>query len=243
MTIRTTFCLGIGALTLAMAACTIDSTTVEDDGTGGSTSSTTASGSGGAGQGGAATVGSGGSGGGEGGEGGGEAGGGGEGGGVACEPFTAGSTSASYSEDDDYLGLEAQTSDVEPYDVLDFELYFDFGASDELAAYQPYTFGAEGFEGYDECVVCLRIFAGCVETVDAIECDHIFMPESGTVNLTALGQTGEDYAGALANVHLVEVDIDEETDETTVIDGGEERCISTFSFDETVVALDPPAEE
>lgn len=116
--------------------------------------------------------------------------------------------------------------------TLSIENYPDYGG-----ATGPETRTIDATEAdYATCGVCVLLQTGCKDHGDHQHCDITYMPEpGGTVTFDTLGDTaGASWAGALADLHLVEVTIDSSTYETTPVDGGDERDIESWSFDTTL---------
>lgn len=95
---------------------------------------------------------------------------------------------------------------------------------------------------YATCGICIRLETGCVPEGRAFRCEKSFMPApQGTLTLTSMGHsTGQSFAGALEDILFNEVNIHPDTFATTVISGGEEYLLDTFSFNEEVLNLTPP---
>jgi len=123
--------------------------------------------------------------------------------------------------------LESYSNDEDPvFDVLNIEVYYEFGAE---TGPKTFTFTAEN---YADCAYCGVIYAGCTE--DA--CDGTYLAQVGTLNLTANeGLTGK-FTGTLSNVKFVEVEIDQETFQSTLVPNGRVFCVDSFAFDQEVQA-------
>ena len=172
----------LAALGIAAGACTTEEVG-GDGGTGGTASGTTTDGGGGSG----ATGGTGGSG------AAGGAGGTGGGGGfqLACDGdgFTPGMNAmmetlegAGYAMDamsgNDIFVYQAESTDVEPIDILFVETYPSAGGLDA-----PGTHVFTG-ETYADCVNCLLIFEGCVDDNGEQLCDRGYLAIEGTLEFT-----------------------------------------------------------
>lgn len=119
-----------------------------------------------------------------------------------------------------YLG----TTDGSTQDLLWFEMYFETGAPTK-----PGTYELTG-ENYRTCGLCVTIVEDCKGTGGL--CGKSFLAQSGTVELGEVGPG--DYYGrleaTLRDVELVEVLIDGYSAESTVVDGGETRCLDDFAI-------------
>jgi hypothetical protein len=80
---------------------------------------------------------------------------------------------------------------------------------------------------YASCTQCVLIETDCVEADDGITCERAFLSTSGT--LTVASATG-DLVGALHDVVLVEVTIDEDY-VSEVVPGGGTWCLDELAFD------------
>jgi hypothetical protein len=96
-------------------------------------------------------------------------------------------------------------------------------------------------ESYADCSTCVLVLQSCTlgaTLYDASACDKIFLARAGTVELTYEGATGEELLGFLHDVELVEVEIDPDTFESTVVPGGETWCIPSYTFETEAIGAD-----
>ncbi len=122
----------------------------------------------------------------------------------------------------------AQTSLTTPFDVISLEVYGSQGG--------PTTPTQIFFTGqnYNDCVVCLLAYKDCIGSG---QCDKVFLAESGSVDITAIGSAGASLTGVFQDIVLIEVTIDNITFESTPVPNGEKWCINGNTFD---VIIDSP---
>lgn len=117
-----------------------------------------------------------------------------------------------------------------PFDRILVQIYSDFGGPTE-----PGTYTLDGIN-YADCGLCLLAFSGC-ET--GASCEKTFYAEQGEVEITALGGVGDQFAAVVKNVVFDEVTIDQNTFQSTPVQGGEDWCVSELPFDQEII--DPAA--
>ena len=85
---------------------------------------------------------------------------------------------------------------------------------------------------YASCGLCLVLHTDCAGGGARCESTWMPVPDSGAVELTALG-TGEDeaFSGRLEGLRFRPVSIDPMTYATTVLPGGEEITLADWAFD------------
>lgn len=86
-----------------------------------------------------------------------------------------------------------------PRDLLDLQIYYDYGASDQTSGYAPYTFTGED---YADCNVCLLAARDCSGTPPNVVCAKDFLVQSGTMTLSSIGRTGDNITGSLDDIRL-----------------------------------------
>lgn len=115
------------------------------------------------------------------------------------------------------------------YASLYLALYADYGVFSN--GLKTGTFSLSGEESSDAtCGACLQIYASA-----SAEEGMFFMPTSGSLNLTSIAGR---ITGSLSNVSLVEVNVDEDTGETTPVSGGCTTQIVSASFDAPIAVFE-----
>jgi len=121
----------------------------------------------------------------------------------------------------DFIEYRAYMGSEMPYQVLRVQIF-----GDNVAAVEPGVYDLAGTT-YEDCEVCVSILTGC----SVGPCDRMFYPESGTVEITAIGDEGDRLAGRLRGVSMVEYDIVDGDIDPDPVPDGEDWCIADYSFD------------
>jgi hypothetical protein len=120
----------------------------------------------------------------------------------------------------------AYSSSQPPTDVMSIQMYEGYDPPES-----PGTYSLNG-SNYATCGLCLLLFKNC----GTQECEKTYYADVGDVELTALGSgLGSTFSGILHDVEFKEVTIDDQTFESTPVPGGETWCVSSFSFNQTLV--------
>ena len=103
------------------------------------------------------------------------------------------------------------------------------GASDDPVDYSPMQLVGEN---YADCETCVFLFTGCTFEADggSTSCAKTFQLDTGTLDISAMGRTGDTFTGSLTAATFFEID----DDTSLAITNGETRCISSHEFDETI---------
>jgi hypothetical protein len=120
------------------------------------------------------------------------------------------------------LNYVAQSTTATPVDVLTIQFIGDNGGAEAAGSYELTG------ENYENCGNCITIFVGCDEALG--NCSKTFLAQSGTLDITAIGDSGDRLTGTLSNLVLAEVTIDDDFVSDLVPDG-EIWCLENYAFD------------
>lgn len=126
------------------------------------------------------------------------------------------------------VSYTARSSAVPPYDVIGVDIFEGF----ENTPVAPGRYVLDGIN-YRDCGVCVLGFKGC--TGDGF-CEKELYAQRGTIEISRLPSTGQ-FTATLEGVVFDEVAIDDETDVSTPVVGGEQWCLDGFAFDRAVENL------
>jgi len=140
-------------------------------------------------------------------------------------------SSSSYDSESGFALFQAYTSETEPIDALNIELYT--GGQFEGAAIGPGTYSLDG-SNYETCANCILIRTGCTQ---ANGCTKTFYADEGDLVIAQWDHQGGRFTGKLQGVKLREVTINSTTYHSTPVVGGQTWCLDQFDFDAEVKAL------
>ncbi len=83
---------------------------------------------------------------------------------------------------------------------------------------------------YETCGLCVLVYADCGTST----CGTTYLARSGVLEITHIGTSGERLAGTLTNARLDEVTINSTTRESDWVEDGDQICIGSYAFDETI---------
>jgi hypothetical protein len=83
---------------------------------------------------------------------------------------------------------------------------------------------------YETCGLCVLVHEGCGTS----SCERTYLAQSGTLHITDIGEVGGTFAGTLTGATLAEVTINSTTRESTWVEEGDEICLGSYTFDETI---------
>lgn len=147
----------------------------------------------------------------------------------SCDEFAAEAGFGFFVDPDMYYVGQSQFS--VPVDMLKVELFVSKGADPE-----PHSYWIRD-TNYADCHTCVTLSRGCDELLE--NCDKVLLATGGTLEITDNGGVGDAFGGTLTNGQFVEVLIDESTNQSTVLEGGETCTVANQLF--LVVLLDPDA--
>lgn len=137
---------------------------------------------------------------------------------------------AEFEMAENYFLYSGDSGDMDPIDTIYLELYTDAGA---MLAPQTFVFSGEN---YDVCSTCLTIEANCTGGV----CTQTFLVTSGNLAITAAaGMQDAPFQANLSDLVLTEVTIDENTNTSTPVAGGDIWCIDLIEIDTTIDLVMP----
>jgi hypothetical protein len=140
--------------------------------------------------------------------------------------FTPASNTSTAILDFGLLEVTAATSTTYPRDELLMELSDMAGGATSVGTYELTEYD------YASCANCLLI-----HRYDANgELTATYSAGAGTLDITNFGAVGERFTATLSGVELVEVEIDDEILETTIVPNGAGYCIDSLSFDLVIEA-------
>ena len=125
------------------------------------------------------------------------------------------------------LGYNGYSAPQQSGDLLDVELWFQYGASSV-----PHTFSFSG-ENYLDCHTCAVLMTECVDGT----CGRRFLVQSGTLDVTTIDAVNGVFAGTLQNATAIEVTIDPSTAVSTPVAGGETWCLDSVDMSADITAL------
>jgi len=86
-----------------------------------------------------------------------------------------------------------------------------------------------------DCSVCVYALTGC--NPETGQCEKVFVPDAGTIEVRRLGRAGRHMVAALHHVAFVEVELDRSDLSVTRVEGGSHWCADEQPID---VELKPP---
>jgi len=134
-----------------------------------------------------------------------------------------------FEKSDGVAILEMRSSEGEPVDVLQIEIYTsgDYRGATEAGTY-PLTGST-----YEDCSNCVVVRAGCTDS----GCSKRFLVDQGDLVISQWDLAGGRFAGHLEGAKAHEVTIDADTYVSTLVPGGETWCLDGVAFDAEVPSL------
>jgi hypothetical protein len=114
-----------------------------------------------------------------------------------------------------YMGTEV------PYEVLRVQIM-----GDNVGRVDPGVYDLAG-TSYETCEVCVSILTDCAVG----PCGHFLYPLAGTIEILAIGDEGERFAGRLAGIEMAEFEILPDGVGTEPLPDGDDWCIDDYEFD------------
>ncbi|MBW2263544.1 MAG: hypothetical protein JRG91_16405 [Deltaproteobacteria bacterium] len=122
-----------------------------------------------------------------------------------------------------------------PFDQIRLDMFYGYG--DPLALEEPgfrVLAATPDEQNYATCGTCVLGLVGVYP--DSGDYDKLFFQTGGELEITALSEIGEPFAGTLRGLSLEEVTI--EGSVTTPVPGGEGWCIEVLHFDTVLEPFD-----
>ena len=83
---------------------------------------------------------------------------------------------------------------------------------------------------YETCGLCVLVYEDCTTST----CGAIYLARSGVLDIASIGESGDTLAGVLTNARFDEVTINSTTRQSEWVEDGEQICIGSYTFDETI---------
>jgi len=83
---------------------------------------------------------------------------------------------------------------------------------------------------YEACGLCVLVYEDCGTST----CGTTYLARSGVLAITHIGTSGDRLAGVLTNARLDEVTINSTTRESHWVEDGDQICLGSYAFDETI---------
>ena len=100
-------------------------------------------------------------------------------------------------------------------------------------------------ENFADCELCVLVTTNCAiegdEETGVIPCETEMFAQSGVLEITEYNGTDSKLVGELRDVVAYEIEIDEESGLSTLVEGGQTYCIPSFEID-TEVFYSPAGE-